>query len=49
MKKGIIDGKKIGYALAELEKEWIEKDFNLKDQEASVIVDKIKKLDVLNI
>ena len=49
IKKGITDGKKIGYALAELEKEWIEKDFNLKDQEASVIVDKIKKLDVLNI
>ena len=48
MNQGLEDGKKIGLALTELEKEWIENDFNLKAQEAISIVEKIKKLNILN-
>ena len=40
--RGLHDGKKIGYALKELEKEWLQKDFNLKTEEVTSIVDKIK-------
>ena len=40
--RGLIDGKKIGYALKELEKEWLKKDFNLKTEEVTSIVYKIK-------
>ena len=47
--QGITDGKKIGYALKELEREWIEKDFELNNKEARLIVEKVKKLDVLYI
>ena len=47
--QGLFDGKKIGYALKELEKEWVQKDFNLKAKEVSYIVDKIKKSNILNI
>ena len=49
MAQGLEGGKKIGFALQELEKEWIENNFNLKNQEAISIVDKVKKLNVLNI
>ena len=47
--QGITDGKKIGYALKELEREWIEKDFELNNKEVGLIVEKVKKLDVLYI
>jgi len=47
--QGLVDGKKIGFALKELEKEWVQNDFNLKTKEAVSIVDKIKKLNILNI
>ena len=40
--QGITDGKKIGYALKELEKEWIQKDFELSAAEAKSIIEKIK-------
>jgi hypothetical protein len=49
MNLGLLDGKKIGYALGMLEKEWIKKDFNLKTKEIKPIIDKIKKLNILNI
>ena len=49
MNQGLLDGKKIGYALKELEKEWIKKNFNLETKEASSIVDKIKKSNIFNI
>ena len=49
MDQGLKDGRKIGYALKELEKEWVQKDFNLKANEAISIVAKIKKSNVLNI
>ena len=49
MNHGLLDGKKIGYALKELEKEWIKKNFNLETKEASSIVDKIKKSNIFNI
>ena len=47
--QGLKDGKMIGFALKELEKEWIEKNFFLKSQEAISIIEKIKKLNILNI
>ena len=47
--QGLIEGKEIGFVLKKLEKEWLEKDFNLKANEAISIVAKIKKSNVLNI
>ena len=47
--QGLVDGKKIGFALKELEKEWVQNDFNLKTEEAVSIVNKIKKLNIFNI
>jgi tRNA nucleotidyltransferase/poly(A) polymerase len=44
-----LDGRKIGYALKKLEKEWLEKNFNLKNNEITSIVNKIKKSNILNI
>ena len=49
MDRGIEDGKKIGFALKEMEKEWIENNFNLNSQEAVSIITKIKNLNILNI
>jgi len=47
--KGLVDGKKIGFALKELEKEWVQNDFNLKNEAAVSIIDKIKKSNIFNI
>jgi len=47
--QGLEDGKKIGFVLKELEKEWLESDFNLKEKDAILIINKVKKLNVLNI
>ena len=47
--QGLEGGKKIGFALEEKKKEWIENNFNLNTQEAILIVDKVKKLNILNI
>ena len=49
MDQGLEDGKKIGFALKELEKEWIENNFDLKAKEALAIIDKVKKLNIFNI
>jgi len=49
MDRGLLDGKKIGYALKELEKEWILKDFNLNNHEITSILDRIKKLNIFYI
>jgi len=49
MNHGLEDGKKIGFALEELEKKWIENNFNLKTQEAASIVEKIKKSNIFNV
>jgi poly(A) polymerase len=49
MDQGIDDGKKIGLALKELEKQWIKNDFNLQADEAISVVNQIKKLNILNI
>ena len=49
MEQGVENGKKIGFALKELEKEWIENNFKLNTQEASSIIDRVKKLNILNI
>ena len=40
--QGLTEGKKIGFALKELEKKWFEKDFNLKEDEATSIIKKIE-------
>ena len=47
--QGLEDGKKIGFVLKELKKEWLESDFNLKEKDAILIINKVKKLNVLNI
>ena len=49
MDQGLLDGKKIGFALKELEKKWVENNFNLKEEEAISIVSKVKKLNIFNI
>ena len=47
--QGFTEGKEIGFVLKELEKEWLDKDFNLKANEAISIVNKAKKLNVFNV
>jgi poly(A) polymerase len=47
--QGLNEGKEIGLILKELEKEWLDKDFNLKANEAISIVNKVKKSSILNI
>jgi len=47
-RQGLTQGKVIGFALKELEKEWLNKDFNLKGTEAVLIINKIKNSNVLN-
>ena len=49
MDQGLVDGKKIGFALKELEKQWVENDFYLKSKVAISIIEKVKKLNILNI
>jgi len=44
--QGLQDGRKIGNALKELEREWVKKDFNLKTNEIAFIVNKIKKSNI---
>ena len=46
--QGLTEGKEIGFILKELEKEWLEKDFNLEANEAVSIINKVKKSSVLN-
>jgi poly(A) polymerase len=47
IKQGLTEGKKIGYVLKELEKSWIENNYNLPEK---IIIDKINevKLDIFN-
>tara|TARA_A100001011_G_scaffold374528_1_gene435108 strand:- start:2429 stop:3718 length:1290 start_codon:yes stop_codon:yes gene_type:complete len=42
-KKGIEEGKKIGEALKELEDKWVKSDFSLSDDDANIIIEKVKK------
>ena len=46
--QGVEDGKKIGFVLKEMEKQWIKNNFNLNIQEARSIIDRVKKLNILN-
>ena len=48
-KQGLTEGKEIGYALKELEKEWLDKDFDLKTNEAALIVNKLRKSSIFNV
>ncbi|MBL6857515.1 MAG: CCA tRNA nucleotidyltransferase [Pelagibacteraceae bacterium] len=47
--KGLTEGKEIGFVLKELEKEWLDKDFNLNKNDAATIIDKVKRSSVLNV
>ena len=40
--QGFTEGKEIGHILRELEKEWLDRDFNLNNNEAVFIVNKVK-------
>ena len=46
--QGLIEGKEIGLVLRQLEKEWLDKDFNLKANEVASIINKVKKSSILN-
>jgi len=48
MSQGLEDGKKIGFALKKLEQEWVENNFNLRTEEVISIVNKVKKLNILD-
>ncbi len=48
-KQGLTEGREIGFVLKELEKEWLNNNFNLEANEAVSIIDKVKKLSVLNV
>ena len=47
--RGLTEGKGIGFALKELEKEWLDKDFKLKPNEVVTIINKVKRSSILNI
>ena len=47
--QGLTEGKEIGFVLKELEKEWFNKDFNLNTDEAISIINRLKKLSILNV
>jgi len=47
--QGLTEGKEIGFVLKKLEKEWLDKDFNLKVNEAISIINKVKKSSILNV
>ena len=42
IKQGLVNGNKIGIALNELEKSWVDNNFYLEKKEASSIVTKLK-------
>ena len=47
--RGLTEGKEIGLVLKELEKNWLDKDFNLKANEAFDIINKAKRSSIFNI
>ena len=47
--QGLTEGKEIGIILKKLEKEWLDRDFNLKVNEVTLIINKIKKSSILNV
>jgi len=47
--RGLTEGKEIGFVLKELEKNWLDKDFNLKANEAFDIINKAKRSSIFNI
>ena len=49
MKKGIIEGKRIGLALKELERCWVKSNYRLSDKEIFAVIDKAKKSNILDI
>ena len=49
MNKGLVEGKKIGLALKELEKRWIKGNYRLSDKDIFTVIDKAKKSNILDI
>ncbi len=49
MKKGISEGKKIGFALKELEQRWIKSNYQLSNKDVLNVIDKTKRLNILDI
>ena len=47
--EGVIDGKKIGFALKELEDEWVKNNFKLDQEQITNIINKAKDSNILNI
>ena len=47
--KGLREGRKVGLALKELEKQWMKSNYRLLDKDASTIIDKFKKSNILDI
>ena len=49
MKKGLVEGKKIGLALKELEERWVKSDYHLSDKDVFAVIDKAKRSNILDI
>ena len=49
MTKGLVEGKKIGLTLKELEKNWIKSNYRLSDKDVSNIINKFKSSEILDI
>ena len=47
--EGLVDGKKIGFALKELENEWIKNNFKLDQEKITNIINRAKDSNILNI
>jgi len=48
IKKGLVEGKKIGLVLKILEKEWLDNNYTLSEKNISNIIEKAKKSNILN-
>ena len=49
MKKGLVEGKKIGLVLKQLEERWIKSNCHLSDRDVLAVIDKTKKSNILDI
>ena len=49
IKNGLSEGKKIGFVLKEIEKQWIKSDCQLSDKEVFAIIHKAKKSNIFNL
>ncbi len=49
MNKGLVEGKKIGLVLKELEKRWVKGNYRLSDKDIFTVIDKAKKSNIFDI